>query len=252
MGSHYFRTLTASLIAGLILGVACSSPPVRHLSTEEERLRREMFIGTQLSEQAAEHFELKKNYVLQRYLKKLTLQLLRSEKKSEINEVSVDLIDDRHGLWRSFVVPGNRFFISLGLLQSIEYENELAALLSIQLSLLSRRSMLQRIESIAKSKSSDALKHLTWDSVLNFSVEDEIESMRQSVGVLYRAGFDPRGLISLIQLYGRNPDHTPYSESKQQIFIDKLRREIAQLPPLRNPIVKTDEFMQMKKRINKL
>lgn len=234
----------------IVLG--CSSTPVHHLSIEEEKLRREVFIGTQLSEKAEDHFDFKRNTAVQHYLKKKIQQLLPTEKKRATDEVTVELVDDRNGLWRSFVIPGNRFFISLGTLQSIEYEHELAALISIQVSLLSRKSMIQLIDSIEKSNSPDALRHLTWDRVLNFSIEEEVESMKQAVEILYQAGYDPRGLVSLINRYTVNPDHAPYNQSKQEFFLENLRREIAQLPPLRNPIVKSDEFTQIKQRINRL
>ena len=70
--------------------------------------------------------------------------------------------------------------------------------------------------------------------------------------ILYQAGFDPRGMISLYELYSLSPDHSPYSPKTRELYIEIMKQEISKLPPLRNPVVRSEEFIFMKQRINKL
>jgi hypothetical protein len=69
---------------------------------------------------------------------------------------------------------------------------------------------------------------------------------------MYRAGFDPRGLISFWNRYAENPAHSPLDPGLLQQLIERSRTAIAQRAPLRNPIVRSKEFLALKKRIERL
>ena len=62
----------------------------------------------------------------------------------------------------------------------------------------------------------------------------------------------PWGLVSLWDLYRAQSPHSPYEDDLLKKLTDKTRTIIAQHSPLRNPIVRSQAFLAILKRIQKL
>jgi hypothetical protein len=73
-----------------------------------------------------------------------------------------------------------------------------------------------------------------------------------AVGILYRAGFDGRGLVAHLERYRAYPEASPYSPARLEKMIDLARRTIALSSPLRNPIVRSPAFQAIRPRLRRL
>ena len=86
----------------------------------------------------------------------------------------------------------------------------------------------------------------------DYNKEQQLEAVQKSIATLYQAGFDPRGVISLLERFQKNLGHSPYRDQTLTLMMDKARHSIVQYTPLRNPIVRTEEFLVFKKRVRQL
>jgi len=82
---------------------------------------------------------------------------------------------------------------------------------------------------------------------------------REMVRTLYRGGYDPRGAANfwkswgLVVRQGRAPGPQQLRWSTLTVDLeDEAQVEIAKLPPLLNPVVRTQEFAKIGKRLQKL
>jgi hypothetical protein len=81
------------------------------------------------------------------------------------------------------------------------------------------------------------------------SLENE-HAIESAVDRIYKAGYDPRGLVSY---FDRVPTKSKNQvESENEALKDKSRRTIAFYAPLLNPIVRTEDFYKMRKRLERL
>lgn len=82
---------------------------------------------------------------------------------------------------------------------------------------------------------------------------------RLMVRKLYQAGYDPRGVPSLWRRWGvivrqgfkSSPRQLAWSNLAVELE-EESHAEIAKLPPLMNPVVRTPEFAKIEKRLQKL
>jgi hypothetical protein len=73
-----------------------------------------------------------------------------------------------------------------------------------------------------------------------------------AVSLLYRAGYDPRGLVSLWARFRALGLASPYGAELLSRMEEKSREAITLYAPLRNPIVRSDPFLEMRKRVQQL
>jgi predicted Zn-dependent protease len=239
--------LSSSFLSG------CSSTPLTPIPIEAQELETyDVKMGKKIAESADRYFQLRVDFEIQNFLSSYIQKFLELSHSSDSSLVRVSLIQDQNSIWKTFSLPGNQFYVSVGLLKSLEYENELAALFAFEVSLLTRRVMLNMIESLEKLNRINSEHPLTWEGALSFSVQDKVEAAKSAVNLLYQAGFDPRGLSSLFKHYTLNPDHSPYGMEDRAYILDAIRVEVAKLPPLRNPIIRGDEFTELRRRMRRL
>jgi hypothetical protein len=160
----------------------------------------------------------------------------------------------------SFSLPKNQIYLSKKVLSLTEYDSEIAAELAIQIGHLSKQHVYRHwldyqnliSESGLSTKSETKVPFFGETGFLTFTSEEEAEALLEAVDILYKAGFDPRGLISLLAKFEKHPDLSPYSEEDIPEFLDKIREKIALYVPLRNPIVRTHRFITIQERIQNL
>jgi len=137
----------------------------------------------------------------------------------------------------------------------MEYENELASLMAIELLHARRKTWVQRtqqVQLLGWKRAVSTRQHLgNKDWTVEWNQHDR-DAFRSAVQVLYRTGYDPRGLISLIQILMRNPTSSPFDQDFLSDLATEVRREIAVFPPLRNPIIQSNQFLVFQKRVRRL
>jgi hypothetical protein len=251
---------------------ASDRPRIEQL-TPAERHRRDLVISAGLARQLESKLLFKTDKELLVYLRDLAKQLADPIEDLKESSVGVMVIEDRGSRWRDFGIQGNRIYLSSGLLKHVQYENELAAAIALEFAHILKRHVPHRlgegrsssgessptdfpsIEGLVPSSSDGAAKEIDFFSptgIYAFSDDLLLESIDKTVEILYKAGFDPRGLVSLWALYGAEANHSPYERLLLKKLTDKTRAVIAQFSPLRNPIVRSQEFVNIQRRIKKL
>lgn len=135
-----------------------------------------------------------------------------------------------------WVIPGGKIFIDLRVLKQMRFENEIAAALALGWDRSEGIPFRERMINEAARATPDPMK------IWVFGDNENQKAVEASIERLYKAGYDPRGLVSYF-------DRLP---SEQNLLKDKARRTIAFYAPLLNPIVRTEEFYKMRKRLNRL
>ena len=135
---------------------------------------------------------------------------------------------------------GGVWWFSVQALKLVQFENEFAALVAAALA-LSASPRESPVDSAREAE--NAWKPMT----------------RLMVRNLYQAGYDPRGVPSLWRRWGvivrqgfkPTPRQLAWSNLAEELE-EESRAEIAKLPPLMNPVVRTPEFAKIEKRLQKL
>lgn len=238
-----FRKLIFTL---LLFASSCTTAPVHQL-TPGERFQQDSALGLQLSAKFQEQVRLKEDEAVQLYLEELGKTLVDASPELNGFPIEVRLIDPVRGKSRNFGLPGNRLYLERRFLKEIRFENELAALIALELGHLERRTVLSRLE-----KNGAAESDLLGPQGL-FALEEKewLEGLSKGMEMLYRAGYDPRGMVMLLTDYQKSA-LSPWNEELVQKGLETARRVIALHAPLRNPIVRSERFLTMKKRIQQL
>lgn len=252
--------------------MSCSSaPPVRE-ETRAERVQRDNAIGQNLSQRMGPEFKFKRDTEVSVYLRKIAESLSVSTEELKGTSIGVFLIQDRDARWRNYGLPGNRIYLSVNLLKELEFENEVAAAIAMELAHVMERHALERLrEKQAKAAPDDvevssyqtivptlstelpkAIDYFGPNGIFAFAEESYLSAAEHAVGIMYRAGYDPRGLVSLWIKHKASPKHSPYEASTLDKLIEHTRRVNTQYAPLRNPIVRTHTFVAIQKRIRRL
>ncbi len=257
-----------------LYGYGCATPePAIKSMTHEELVIQDQAIGKELAERFETKLNFKQDPESVYYLTNLSQQLLNHSPGLLGKVGGVWLIHKRPTVWRSFALPGNRIYVPLELIKALEFETEVAALLAIQLGHILRQNLLTHLkaeflpidskndsEALSLNKLLIELNHKNRENldlfdpkgVFKFSVDEEAAAVRSAVGILYRAGFDARGIISLFSLYRRNPRYSPFKNEDLEQLIEVTHHEIATFAPLRNPVVRSQDFLRIQKRMRQL
>lgn len=175
------------------------------------------------------------------YLTKITGRLFTPGKYPISMElVNATSVGYAPSIW---VVPGGNIFVDIRVLRSMHFENELAAAIALAWSRSEGTEFRERMIEMASSGDPDPEKIWTFGSLENQ------KAIEPSVARLYRAGYDPRGLITYFDRVSLKSKMRP--DSDQDLLKDKVRRAIALYAPLINPTVRTEEFYKMQKRLDK-
>jgi len=116
----------------------------------------------------------------------------------------------------------------------VQYENELAALMAMELGHVLNRSLSRRLTS----------SNLARENFV-FSVQDYLKAVRASVFLLYHSGYDPRGVVTYLNLMGivKVGELNP---SDILVLKREANKSISKFAPLKNPIIRSDEFVKMR------
>jgi predicted Zn-dependent protease len=274
------RGILVVLLISLSSIVGCSTTSEKEVLTEEEVTRREANINSELVVRFESQIKFQEDKDVAVYLRKIAETLTQASPELVSSPVGVWLIQSRTKKWESYSLPGNRIYLSGAILKKFEYENEVAALLALQLGHLVHHQVLKKLDELLEPKKDiqspidpthkfkkKELKVLSSprgqefvrmaqyfgpNGVFAYNEDEHLEAIQGAVEVLYTAGYDARGLISLFELFRKNLKYSPYDSDTLDKMIERARYEVAQFAPLRNPIVRTQSFTSIQKRFQRL
>lgn len=227
------------LIASVaVLGVClaftrCATPPQPAEMTREEIIRRENLLSQTLMEKVASKFHVIHDIELSVFLRSVAEKIAQASPTTRDTPIGVFLIQDEGNRWTTFGVPGNRLYVSVSLAKILEHENTLAAVLALELAHLGNRHLSMRPQ-------------ISPD--LSLTLEEQKASTRDATTALYTAGYDPRGIDELFVILGEHPQ-TGFSTEALRVLRAEARATTVSLPPLRNPTIRTADFLRFKKRL---
>jgi predicted Zn-dependent protease len=226
--------------------------------SEEQRLKQDNSQGQQLAPIFESKLQFKKDIEVQVFLREMASKLVDATPELKLAPVGAMIIVDRDHKWRNYALPGNRLYLSVGMLKSVEFDNEIAGAMAIELGHILGRHALKRYDAQLTSAQASGLptdsqpRFFGGGGIFSFSEQDDLDAIDFAVGILYRAGYDPRGLVGYLQKNQEKRGVSPFEPGALPKLIERAHETIAQYTPLRNPIVRTESFLKLQKRIRKL
>ncbi len=129
---------------------------------------------------------------------------------------------------RAFSLDSRALFVPRNSYLSLRYENEFVALLAWELA--RRGGGVYQVPFTA--------------------LEREKTFVRDAVNLMYRSGFDPRGLVAFLERHQNEglARRLGASEGVVETLVTEVRNELSALPPLINPITRSEEFNRLRQK----
>jgi len=177
-----------------------------------------------------------------------------------LSTVGVYLIQEVEGRARNFGLPGNRIYLDRSTVKLLDYENELAAAMAYELAHISSRTLVTRLAKYRQDHGAQKGINIPLETVplfgpqgiFEFSSVEYVAVCEEAVTLLYDAGIDPRGLVSLWTRYENMGGKSPFDKKTLSQLLEKTRMALTRFEPLINPVVRSNEFISMKKRLENL
>jgi len=243
-----------------MLQVSCSTPlpkPVK-LTTQEQLL-----VDQELTRDWAARIETKipivRDVEVEVMLRKMAESAISRREALALSPIGVLLYQKgERALPASFAVPGNRIYLSIPLVKALEFENELVAAIAMECASLLGRYAVSHAQHAQSSVMGDAsqaeggrTEFFGPAGVFAFTYQERAAAVREAVHIIYEAGYDPRGLVSYLRKIQTGKGGVMDAATLGQLE-ESARSELNRLPPLRNPVVRSEAFQQLKRRVNKL
>lgn len=247
----------------------CTTPVKPVLINKEEVLKKDQSLWEAVSRNFEPQLKVKKDTEISVYLRKVAQNLVDSSQDLKGSPVGIWLIHSKNGKWMSYNLPKSRVYLPIEILRELQYENEVASLIAIQLGHLVKGQTQNHIkqssqyreweqaelEKLTEKEGHPAHPKLDYFGPSGVFVYSEAElgnALQAAVEILYQAGYDPRGVISVYEKLKKYSNHSPYEVSTIEKLLEQARGEIAAYAPLRNPIVRSQSFLNVQKRLEKL
>jgi predicted Zn-dependent protease len=247
----------SALAAVILMTLAgCATPPPAPLLTPEEQIRQDLNTGVSLAQDFESRVSLKRDVEVAVYLRQLAQALADPTPELARSPLGVFLIREGKGKWRTYSLPGNRIYLPVELLRELGFENEIAALIAVEFGHLLGRDSVRRLAELRDPRENAPApapaRIFGENGIFAFTEAERIAAAERAVDILYRAGYDPRGLVSVWQKYRAHPDRSPLDAGTLGKLQEATRRAIATRAPLRNPVVRSAAFITIQKRIRRL
>jgi predicted Zn-dependent protease len=238
------------ILGSLLAFGGCVSAPIQnHEESVSTRMQKEREWGEKLSKKFEKQVVEKKDSEIQKYLENLIVKMEPSIRGPASHELKVKLFKTNKPVWLNYTIPGGYLYMSLDALRSIEFENELAAMLALQMGHIHHRHIIGHL----KDKNEEQVQDLFSPAGLfAYSFEELVEADQFAYKLLYSNGYDPRGIISVWNRLEKNSEFSYYPKETLRALAEKTRQMIVESTPLRNPIVRTTGFYVIQKRIQRL
>ena len=241
----------------LLTLLGCASPPPIAPTPEQVRTRSQMR-ALEFETVLSSNLVLKRNEAVSQYLQGVADVMRRD--RPWVGTLPVTILIHKgvaapgiRAPWRSYGVLGTRIYLSAPLLKLLEFENEVAAIIAWELSLIDSGAAVARAEARSGDVSSfDVQAVLGVGGIFDFTSADLMSAIEGALEMLYRTGYDPRGLTSVLSRFNDSPKDSPYPPEVVAELLPAARRAIALRTPLRNPIVRSEKFLEIRKRMQRL
>lgn len=213
------RRVVSWLMAAVLLGAAplfmsgCPQPAARTAADLLVPVSEEVELGRQLSDQVEGELKLHPSEELQSYVRGLgELIVSQVEDRPEGIEFHFQVIDDPN-MVNAFALPGGWVYVFSGLLEAMDDEAELVAVLAHEVAHVTRRHVAQRlvtlygvdvVTSLALGREPGLLSQLVatvaqQGFLLSYSRSQEDDA--DDFGMVYtvRANYDPRAFITFFE-----------------------------------------------------
>lgn len=252
--------MTCSLFVFFAIS-GCSVPKPKPKITAQEQAQQDTRWGQEVWHRFKPDLKIKKDDVVQKYLDGIALRLIQHHGELKYTKPQTYLFqstEDQHGfLTLGAGIPGTWLCVDVELLKSLRYENEIAAVLAMQMGMLSNKLLAKKLNvgffyespDQWKKELDQQLAKRAWfgsNGVFSFTQDELINAIKPAVEMLYQSGYDPRGLT---ELWKKQEELT---DTKLVGYLEKTRSELSLYVPLRNPVVRTPEFVALQRRIKKL
>ncbi|MBS1963431.1 MAG: hypothetical protein JST04_14545 [Bdellovibrionales bacterium] len=227
----------------LLLSAGCSTVPAGKDPAHEALLAEppKEFVG-QIELAFRRRVAFMDNKEIETYLTHLALRLFPPGK----SEIQVELVSTTTAGYQPSVwaVPGGKIFFDVRVLRALKFENEIAAAIALAWERSQGSEFRERLIQESARADPDPMK------VWAFGILENERAIESTVDRVYKAGYDPRGLVNY---FDRIPSKTKGQlETDNEALKDKARRTIAFYAPLLNPIVRSEDFYKMRKRLERL
>ena len=187
-----------------------------NLATQEEELilmssEKEERIGENLADRVVERFELENDPLAQKRVKDIGKQIAAVCDRRSISYHFAILADEDKV--NAFSLPGGYVFIFKGVLDKVESDDELAAVIAHEVAHIAARHSAKRAQAslgdaflrlalartetdgVTRARINDALNQL----IMAYSREDEITADRLAIKYARLAGYNPEGTIVFLE-----------------------------------------------------
>jgi predicted Zn-dependent protease len=236
-----------SLCAFVAMFMACSTPEVRPPSPIEVA-RKDNALGQKLLERWEFPLRLHRDLDLEVYLRTTAAKLQQASPMIREFPLAVSIVHEEASLEKNYAFPGIQLYLSQAQLKRIEFENELAALIAVELARVEQRQFLRKMERDSPEDPS-LIRRADWRDLFDFEEAEDLEATAGAVQLLYRAGYDVRGVATFWEKLIPIAESTGHSRTRIELLREHAYKNIALLPPLRNPIVRTEAFDRFRKRV---
>jgi hypothetical protein len=242
----FSNRLAFLLLIPVLFLQACSEIPVAPRISIREQLEVDTMKASGLVSEFRKQAVFDSKPSVEKYLQSVALQIISAEEELRGEKVTARIHVDLNKEWKSaFAFPGVMISVPRTFLGKVNFENELAALISYQLALIRNRELARALEK-------DASRPLTGDrGVFRFSVDAILASIEAGTRMMYAAGYDPRGMVSLIEKHPGffvDESSTDIIKEKER-FIKQAQKIKNEFLPSLQPIVRSNDFLQMKKEL---
>ena len=227
--------------------LACSTPEVRPPSPMEIA-RKDNALGQKLLERWEFPLRLHRDIDSEVYLRTLGATLLQSSPVIREFPLAISIVHEEASLEKNYAFPGIQLFLSQAQLKKIEFENELAALIAVELSRIEQRQLLRRLERDSPEDPS-LIRRADWRDLFDYQESEDLEATAGAVQLLYRIGYDVRGVATFWEKLIPIAESMGQSRRRIELLREHAYKQVALLPPLRNPIVRTEAFDRFRKRV---
>ncbi len=243
------------IAAVLALAASCSTPPPKTVSPVEQ-----IAADTKSARGLTGEFRSKARLLnvphIRRYLEQAAARISAASKGFPLGTVEVLVhVEQAPAQARFFSFPGTTVSVPLGFLKKVEFENELAAAIAFELGGIIERHLANRLEATeGGTGASREVPLFGPESVFALTSEERIRSIRIGTRLLHFAGYDSRGMVSILKRYPsffRNAgSETPEKEVNSELR--EAHRAKSELLPAEKPIVRSAEFLQFKSELDQI
>jgi predicted Zn-dependent protease len=244
------RLVMAAVVSIISLLSYCSSKEYNPVTGENQYIsltaRQEIALGLQAVPQMMKQYGgLYPKQKYQEFVDRVGFRLVQSSRAKDTPwQFEFHLLNDPKTI-NAFALPGGQIFITTGLYTLFSSEDQLAAVLSHEIAHVVARHSSQRIAKASLTKGiADAVMVASGDAragqisaivgqmvSMKFSREDEIEADRLGVFFMTESGYDPRGMVQLMELLqstgrGNRPPEFFSTHPSPENRIEKIQEAI--------------------------